>query len=115
MDTVAIAKQGMTPLAAEFARIAAVKTLSDLSTTVAHEQYLGASPLYSLALYQDEKHSDRYAVHLFQGGLGLPDRDYYTDADDHAKTLQGSMSPTSATCSGCWATTRQRQRRTRRP
>lgn len=88
MDTVAIAKQGMTPLAGEFARIAAIKTVSDLSTVVAHDQYIGASPLYALAMYQDEKNSDRFAVHLYQGGLGLPDRDYYTDADDHAKMLQ---------------------------
>ena len=88
MDTARIAKLGMTPLAPEFARIAAIKNLSDVSTVIAHDQYIGASPLYSLALYQDEKHSDRYAVHLFQGGLGLPDRDYYTDTDDHGKMLQ---------------------------
>jgi putative endopeptidase len=88
MDTAHTAKLGMTPLAAEFARIAAIKSLGDVSTVVAHDQYIGASPLYSLGVYQDEKHSDRYVVHLFQGGLGLPDRDYYTDTDDHAKMLQ---------------------------
>ena len=88
MDTAHIAQLGMSPLAPEFARIAAIKNLSDVSTVVAHDQYIGASPLYGLALYQDEKHSDRYVVHLFQGGLGLPDRDYYTDTDDHGKMLQ---------------------------
>jgi len=88
MDTAHTAQLGMAPLASEFARIAAIKNLSDVSAVVAHDQYIGASPLYGLALYQDEKHSDRYAVHLFQGGLGLPDRDYYTDTDDHAKMLQ---------------------------
>ncbi len=88
MDTAHIAQLGMSPIAPEFARIAAIKNLSDVSAVVAHDQYIGASPLYGLALYQDEKHSDRYAVHLFQGGLGLPDRDYYTDTDEHAKMLQ---------------------------
>ncbi|MGH7616993.1 MAG: M13 family metallopeptidase, partial [Gemmatimonadaceae bacterium] len=49
---------------------------------------IGVGALYGLAVYQDEKKSDRYAVHLFQGGLGLPDRDYYFDADDHGKMLR---------------------------
>jgi len=37
---------------------------------------------------QDEQHSDRYAVHLHQGALGLPDRDYYFDTDDRAQVLR---------------------------
>src|SRR2546430_2414346 len=81
MDTAAIAKQGLTPLAPEFARIAAIKTLDDVSNVVARLQYIGTGPLYGLAIYQDEKNSDRYAVHLQQGGLGLPNRDYYFDTD----------------------------------
>ncbi len=88
MDTVAIAKQGFTPLAPEFARIDAINSLGDVSNVAARLQYIGAGPLYSLALYQDEKNSARYAVHLFQGGLGLPDRDYYSDTDDRSKMLR---------------------------
>jgi putative endopeptidase len=88
MDTVTIAKQGFAPLDSEFARIEAIKDLPSLAAVVARLQYIGVGPLYSSFIIQDEKHSDRYAVHLYQGGLGLPDRDYYFDSDDRAKMLR---------------------------
>src|SRR6478672_1489816 len=75
MDSVTIAKQGFAPLDSEFARIAALK-------------YLGVGVLYGDLIAQDEKNSDRYAVHLYQGGLGLPDRDYYFDTDERATMLR---------------------------
>jgi putative endopeptidase len=88
MDTVAIAKQGMTPLADEFARIQALKDTPGLLDDIAHLQYIGVGAMYNLALFQDERNSDRYAVHLYQGGLGMPDRDYYFDTDDRSKMLR---------------------------
>ena len=88
MDTVTIAEQGFAPLDSEFARIAAVKDLPTLATEIARLQYMGVGALYGIYIFQDEKNSDRYAVHLYQGGLGLPDRDYYFDTDDRAKMLR---------------------------
>jgi putative endopeptidase len=88
MDTVAIAKQGFTPIADEFARIDAARNVDELTTVIGHLQYIGVGALYSQGIGQDEKNSDKYSVHLFQGGLGLPDRDYYDDTDDHAKMLR---------------------------
>jgi putative endopeptidase len=88
MDTATIAKQGFAPLDSEFARIAAIKDIPTLTTEVAHLQYIGVGALYGLYLFQDEKNSDRYAVHLYQGGLGLPSRDYYVDTDDRSRTLR---------------------------
>ncbi|HSP06500.1 MAG TPA: M13 family metallopeptidase, partial [Acidobacteriota bacterium] len=38
--------------------------------------------------FQDEKNSDRYALHLYQGGLGLPERDYYFDKDERTKNIR---------------------------
>ena len=49
---------------------------------------MGVGALYSPYIFQDEKNSDRNALHLYQGGLGLPDRDYYFDSDDRAKLLR---------------------------
>ena len=89
MDSATVAQQGIAPLAEEFARIRAVKDRKALIDEVAHLQYLGAGPMCNLGIYQDEKHSDRYAVHLGQGGLGLPNRDYYFDADDRSRMLRG--------------------------
>ena len=76
MDTATVASQGFAWLDSEFSRIAAVKDLASLATEIARLQYLGVGALYANVIVQDEKNSDRYAVHLYQGGLGLPDRDY---------------------------------------
>jgi putative endopeptidase len=89
MDTVAVARQGIQPLAEEFARIAAVRDLEGVLDAVARLQYIGAGPMFSPSIFQDEKHSDRYALHLYQGGLGLPDRDYYFDTDERTRGLRG--------------------------
>jgi len=88
MDTATITAQGFAPLDSEFDRIAAVKDLPTLATEVARLHAIGVGALYGLYIYQDEKRSDRYAVHLYQGGLGLPDRDYYFDASARATMLR---------------------------
>jgi len=88
MDTATILKQGFTPLADEFAKIDAVKDLPGLLDEVAHLGYIGVGAMCSFAIFQDEMNSDRYALHLYQGGLGLPDRDFYFDQDDRAKMLR---------------------------
>ena len=88
MDTVTIARQGFAWLDSEFARIAAVTDLPSLATEVARLQYMGVGALYGNYIVQDETNSDRYAVHLGQGGLGLPDRDYYVDTDERAAMLR---------------------------
>jgi len=88
MDTATIAAQGFAWLDSELARITAVKDLNSLATEVARLQYLGVGALYGNLIIQDEKNSDRYAVHLYQGGLGLPDRDYYFDTDERAVMLR---------------------------
>jgi putative endopeptidase len=88
MDSENTARQGVTPLADEFARIESVKDVKGLLADIGHLQYIGVGAMYGLYLFQDERNSDRYAVHLYQGGLGLPDRDYYFDSDDRSKMLR---------------------------
>lgn len=88
MDSVTNDKQGIAPLAAEFARIDAAADLQALLADAAHLQYLGVGVFFNPAISQDEMNSDRMAVHLYQGGLGLPDRDYYFDADARGKMLR---------------------------
>jgi putative endopeptidase len=55
----------------------------------AHLQYIGAGPLFSQAIFQDEKDSTKFALHLYQGGIGLPDRDYYFDQDERTNKIRG--------------------------
>src|SRR5262245_6845420 len=88
MDTVTNARQGFAPLKDEFARIEAVQKHDSLLVEIARLQYLGVNVMCATSINQDEKRSDRYAVHLYQGGLGLPNRDYYFDTDDRSKMLR---------------------------
>ena len=88
MDTQTIARTGITPLADEFDRIAKVTNKKSLLETIAHLQYIGVDVLCNIGISQDEKNSDRMALHLYQGGLGLPNRDYYFDADKRGTMLR---------------------------
>jgi putative endopeptidase len=88
MDSVGNAREGLAPLDSEFTRIGAIADLAALEAEIARLQHLGVDALYTLFIDQDERHSDRYAVHLFQGGLGLPNRDYYFDADARGRRIR---------------------------
>jgi len=67
------------PLTRELARIAAVKDARSLARAVAHVQELGGEPLFSAEAGPDYKDATREDLVVWQGGLGLPDRDYYFD------------------------------------
>ncbi len=88
MDSVNNAKQGFEPLAPEFARIESSTDLPALLGDASHLQYLGVNAFFNPGISQDEMNSDRMALHFYQGGLGLPDRDYYFDTDARAKMLR---------------------------
>lgn len=86
MDSVAIEKNDVTPLNELFAQINNCKTSTDVINTISVLQQIGVSPLFSLGIGQDMKNSDKNRVYISQGGLGLPDRDYYFNTD--AQTLK---------------------------
>jgi putative endopeptidase len=88
MDEAAIEKAGVTPLASRFERIAALKVPGDLASELGrlHAEGLGAG--FRSAVDIDDKNSTAYIFQLFQGGLGLPDRDYYTKDDQQSKDLR---------------------------
>ena len=73
---------GRAPLAAEFARIAAVQDKKQLPALMAYFNKVGVSSPLGLGVSQDGRDATRYAVIMAQGGLGLPDRDYYLKDDD---------------------------------
>ena len=76
---------GLKPLQAEFAAIDAIKDLNALPVLVAHMNAIGAGAPYGLFVNLDARNSTQYAVSLFQGGLGMPDRDYYLKDDAKLK------------------------------
>ncbi len=89
MDEARLEAEGAKPLAEHLAQIAAIQTQTDLIQVLAQLHKEGINPLFNLDVSQDAKNSLRYIIDLSQGGLGLPDRDYYLKTDSkHTKLRQ---------------------------
>jgi predicted metalloendopeptidase len=73
---------GTKPLAGELHRIAALKDKKALPAMIAHLSQIGVTTPYGIGVAQDAKESTKYAAYIRQGGLGMPDRDYYLKKDD---------------------------------
>jgi putative endopeptidase len=85
MDTVSINKNGIAPLAEELQRIDGIIDMRSLDFYFALHQAYGVAPLFGAHIFQDEMRSEQQALHFYQGGIGLPDRDYYFNND--ARTI----------------------------
>src|SRR5262245_40487898 len=81
MDEAKAEQLGITPLKAELDRIDAIKTPKDALDVAFALRPLGVSAFFGVFVGQDEKNSDEMSVHLYQDGLGLPDRDYYFNTE----------------------------------
>ncbi len=88
MDETAVEAAGAKPLAPEMGRIDKIGNLSDLRVELASLQSHGVGALFGFASQQDRKNSSEVIAGAFQGGLGLPDRDYYTKTDDKSRELR---------------------------
>jgi len=77
MDTNRIEKLGFGPIAGDLKRIDGVKTTKDLFALLADFHRRGIGGLFDSGIGPDDKNSTIYAYFLEQGGLTLPDRDYY--------------------------------------
>jgi putative endopeptidase len=93
MDEAAIDKAGLSPLKDEMARIAAMKTMADVAREIGASQRIDVDPLNNTNFHTDHlwgiwvapgfNDPTHYTPYVMQGGLGLPDRDYYLT--DNAK------------------------------
>lgn len=88
MDSATIDEQGLAPLRPELDRIAAIRTVQEVPAVVAQLQPLGVNALIGAFVYQDAKKSDQMALHLWQAGLGLPNRDYYFNKDARTANIR---------------------------
>ncbi|MBA2687407.1 MAG: M13 family metallopeptidase [Gemmatimonadaceae bacterium] len=80
MDSAQVEALGATPLKAPLARIDAINSRAALLAAITEQQRYGNSG-FSLNVDQDAKKSDRIVAYVSQGGLSLPDRDYYIKTD----------------------------------
>ena len=88
MDEKGIEAGGVRPLEPELARIAAISSLAELQAEVARLHSQGVRALFGFGSAQDDKNSEQMIGQATQGGLGLPDRDYYTKQDQRSKQLR---------------------------
>jgi endothelin-converting enzyme/putative endopeptidase len=88
MDVAAIDAKGLEPLEAELARIRNLKDKSELAAEVAHLHRSGVSALFEFGSGQDFKNSSQVIAQADQGGLGMPDRDYYLKDDPKSVELR---------------------------
>jgi len=88
MDTKEIDAQGLKPIDAELSAITAITDTAGLIDTGARLQTKGVGVLFNFGSDQDFKDSSKVIGEANQGGLTLPDRDYYTRDDDESKKLR---------------------------
>jgi len=89
MDVDAANRDGSKPIDPLLAQIAALKDKQQLPALIAQLQSKDAvRALFSFGSTQDTKDSTEQIADIGQGGLGLPDRDYYLNDDDRSKTIR---------------------------
>jgi putative endopeptidase len=90
MDTVAIDKTALNPLKESLDAIGAIKNGEDIIklTSKFHKQGIGG--LFSDYIGQDDKNSEVMAFQLGQGGIGLPNRDYYFNTDSKSLAVRAA-------------------------
>src|SRR5256884_2999460 len=88
MDSAAIERAGADPLKNELARLDAIASREDLARALARGHHHGWDPLFNFGGTPDFKNSTMVIAAASQGGLGLPDRDYYVRDDSTARALR---------------------------
>ena len=93
MDERDIDAAGVAPLAPEFARIAGIGTPLELSEELAHLQSIGIAAPFEIGQMQDFKDSTQVIAVASQGGLGLPNRDYYLKSEPTFAAVRAAYVP----------------------
>ena len=88
MDEAAIEKAGLSPLRPVLAAIARIKDTRSLTAALAALDAAGFSGLFVLSPVQDAADARHVIAGIDQGGLGLPDRDYYLNDDEQTRGVR---------------------------
>ena len=92
MDTVSVNKNSFNPIKKQLSEIDNIKTKEKLMQYVAKMHTHRSLPLFSIGASQDDKNSSMVILHMNQGGISLPDRDYYTENDERTKKIRADYS-----------------------
>jgi putative endopeptidase len=91
MDEKAADAKGLEPLKPELARIAAVKDKTGLMDAIARVHLIGPNPLFRFYSQPDLHNAEMIIAYLDQGGLTLPDRDYYIKDDAKMSEMRNHL------------------------
>jgi len=78
--------------------IGKMKTGEDLQIMITRLFHDGINPVFYLYGDADSRNSEMVVAHFHQGGLGMPDRDYYLNEDDRSKAVRKAYTDYVTTC-----------------
>lgn len=88
MDSLLAERAGVQPLQPHFEQIAAIGDVASLQKYLSKQETYGGGAFFGFGVFPDLKNSKVMGTYLGQGGLGLPDRDYYTKQDGKSKEIR---------------------------
>lgn len=88
MDSAKIESDGYKSIQPELDKIATIKSAGDLRNVITEFHTQGNSVLFSCGSEQDLKENTQVIAYATQGGLGLPNRDYYTKTGEEAQKIR---------------------------
>lgn len=88
MDSISLNKKGISDLKNDLDKIDKIKDLNGIITEASYIHTVSSAPLFNMYVTQDDKNSSKYQVYITQGGLSMPDRNYYFDVDGSAKSIR---------------------------
>lgn len=87
LDSTKVNELGITPLQPYLDNIDKATTIQEIVETMAATKKYGSGSIFGSYVHIDSKNSTEYITYFSQGGLGLPDRDYYFPSDDRGKSI----------------------------
>ena len=88
MDSATVESAGIQPLEAELKQISAIRDRRDIEAALGRLHEIGIPAAFLFGSAADAKKSSRTIAQVYQGGLGLPDRDYYLKADSASEKIR---------------------------
>jgi putative endopeptidase len=90
MDSAGIGARGWQPVKSELDSINAINDVNGLLREIAKQYAINHGPFFNFYVTPDERNSADYAAHFDQGGLGLPNRDYYFNQDSSIQKIRAA-------------------------
>lgn len=88
LDTVARNKAGIDPIKPTLEKIAAIQSMEDFQKVISEDAVSVSQPFLGLAAFSNPTNSAMNSAYITPGGLGLPDRDFYTNTDPASKKIR---------------------------